>query len=108
MVITQGVKLINSPVEPLKVLDDILSDLNKKYEKEQRQQNRHINQFRNTNTKYIGLSRFYKPFNLLTNERIFDYSSTPDASTAVKDELTFLYSTANSTDTLFNGKKQLN
>jgi hypothetical protein len=29
----------NSPVEPIKLLGDILSDLNKKYEKEQRQQN---------------------------------------------------------------------
>jgi len=108
--------------DPLKLLEKILGlrtidafdfnigkdSLHEKYTKEQRQQNRHINQFRNTNTKYIGLSRFYKPFNLLTNERIFDYSSTPEASTAIKDDLTFLYSTANSTDTLFNGKKQLN
>jgi hypothetical protein len=112
----------NTPTDPVKLLERILGlraidafdfnigkdSLHEKYTKEQRQQNRHINQFRNTNTKYIGLSKFYKPFNLLTNERIFDYSSTPDASTAVKDELTFLYSTANSTDTLFNGKKQLN
>jgi hypothetical protein len=103
-----GGKLINSPIEPLKVLDDILSDLNKKYEKEQRQQNRHINQFRNTNTKYIGLSRFYKPFNLLTNERVFDYSSTPDAPDNIKKELTELYNTINSGGPLFNGKKQLN
>jgi len=99
---------INTPIEPVKLLDDILRELNKKYEKEQRQQNRHINQFRNTNTKYIGLSKFYKPFNLLTNERKFQYSSTPDAAQNFKNKLTFLYSTANSTDTLFNGKKQLN
>lgn len=112
----------NSPIEPVKLMDNILGlrpidafDLNigkdslhEKYTKEQRQQNRHINQFRNTNTKYIGLSKFYKPFNILTNERKFKYSSTPDAPNDIKTKLTFLYSTANSTGTLFNGKKQLN
>jgi hypothetical protein len=112
----------NNPIEPVQLLERILGlrpidafDLNigkdslhEKYTKEQRQQNRHINQFRNTNTKYIGLSKFYKPFNILTNERVFDYSSTPDATDEFKNKLTFLYSTANSPGKGFNGKKQLN
>ena len=108
--------------DPLKLLERILGlrgidtidfniggdSLHEKYTKEQRQQNRHINQFRNTNTKYIGLSKFYKPFNTLINERVFDYSSTPDAPDNIKKELTELYSTVNSQGALFNGKKQLN
>jgi outer membrane protein OmpA-like peptidoglycan-associated protein len=108
--------------DPLKLLEKILGlrtidafdfnigkdSLHEKYTKEQRQQNRHINEFRNTNTKYIGLSRFYKPFNLLTNERVFDYSSTPDAPDTIKKDLTELYGTVNSDGPLFNGKKQLN
>jgi hypothetical protein len=108
--------------DPLKLLEKILGlrgidtidfniggdSLHEKYTKEQRQQNRHINQFRNTNTKYIGLSKFYKPFNTLINERVFDYSSTPDAPDNIKKDLTELYSTVNSQGPLFNGKKQLN
>jgi hypothetical protein len=116
-----GVTYNNQP-DPLKLLNRILGlrvidafdfnigadSLHEKYTKEQRLQNRHINQYRNTNTKYIGLSRFYKPFNLLTNERKFDYSSTPTPPQNVKDDLIFLFSTANSTTPFFNGKKQLN
>jgi hypothetical protein len=108
--------------DPLKLLEKILGlrgidaidfniggdSLHEKYTKEQRQQNRHINQFRNTNTKYIGLSKFYKPFNTLINERVFDYSSTPDAPDDIKKDLTELYGTVNSTTSFFNGKKQLN
>ena len=108
--------------DPLKLLEKILGlrgidaidfniggdSLHEKYTKEQRQQNRHINQFRNTNTKYIGLSKFYKPFNTLINERVFDYSSTPDAPDTIKKDLTELYGTVNSTTPFFNGKKQLN
>lgn len=109
--------------DPLKLLNRILGlraidafdfnigadSLHEKYTKEQRKQNRHINQFRNTNTKYIGLSKFYKPFNLLTNERKFDYSSTPEANSTIKKELTELYGTVNYKPAdVFNGKKQLN
>ena len=119
---TIGDKTYNNDPAPLKLLEKILGlrtidaidfnigsdSLHEKYTKEQRQQNRHINQFRNTNTKYIGLSKFYKPFNLLVNERKIDYSSTPDAPDDIKKKLTFLYSTANSDGNKFNGKKQLN
>jgi hypothetical protein len=119
---TIGDKTYNNEPAPLKLLEKILGlrgidaidfnigsdSLHEKYTKEQRQQNRHINQFRNTNTKYIGLSKFYKPFNILVNERKIDYSSTPDASDTIKKDLTFLYGTVNSTNDKFNGKKQLN
>jgi hypothetical protein len=112
---------ITKPKRPVRVLDTVLglrayqeinfslgSDMHDTYSREKRRQNRkYINLPVTSAVKYNKYTKFFNPYNKLSNKRILNYVSKSSPTDVEKNKILNLWSTQyNGDNDSFNGKKK--